>query len=207
MRFNEIVIDRNADANAKFLKQFKMSNNAKFSINNDGYVSASGTIALNVICSKLPIKFKHMMGNFVCRGSQLETLEGCPELVVGNFRCDNNLLTTLVGGPKFVKGDYTCIDNSLQSLDGLPEEIDGQIILDYEENLPLIGLLLIKGVKDIAFYIGSGGGFQGPNHRKIVKQINGVNEIMRKYLGKGKGAALACAAELIKAGFKGNARL
>jgi hypothetical protein len=36
--------------------------------------------------------------------------------------------------------------------------------------------------------------------------VEPVNSIMNKYLGQGKPGAIKCAAELIKAGFKDNAR-
>lgn len=196
MKITEIVIDRKKEANFQVLKNFTLSKDAQFSIDRDGYVSASGTITLTTMCKKLPVKFKTMVGNFVCRGAGLEILEGCPEMVLGNFHCDNNNLTNLINGPIAVKGEYNCSNNPLTSTEGIATEA-GAITISYKEHLPLIRLMVINGVKDIRLV---------PDQHSERAATWAVDKIIKKYVGQGKKGALLCAVDLIRAGFKENAK-
>lgn len=195
MRINEIVVDKKKEANLAVIKYFNLSRSAEFSIDDEGYISANGTITLKTPGKKLPLKFKHMIGNFICSDAGLETLEGCPELVLGNFRCNGNNLKSLVGGPKLVQNDYNCFKNLLESLEGLPEEIGGTIFIDYYETLPLIKLLLIKNLKRIVLV---------PATDPTVKKITAI---LNKHIGTGRKGALLAVAELSRAGFARNAKL
>jgi hypothetical protein len=128
---------------------------------------------------------------FYCNGNQLTTLEGAPTSVGRGFYCYRNRLTTLEGAPTSVGGNFNCDNNQLTTLEGAPTSVGGEFHCSYNNSLPLLRLLLIKDVKQLFFY---------PNN--VI-----VENILNKYLGQGRGGALACAAELTKAGYKGNARL
>jgi hypothetical protein len=90
-----------------------------------------------------------------------------------------------------VSGDFNCGRNQLTTLEGAPSSVGGSFYCSYSDNLPLLRLLLIKDVKEIY----------------LVPINDIVEDILNKYIGQGRGGALACAAELTKAGFKNNARL
>jgi hypothetical protein len=132
---------------------------------------------------------QHVGGDFVCNENNLTTLEGAPQGVGGVFLCEKNRLTSLKGAPHTVGEDFWCRENDLSSLEGLPDRIAGNLFLDYSPTLPLLRLLLIKGVGDFRL-----------NDVKLQK-------ILAKYKGKGWSAMVPCARELIRAGYKGNARL
>jgi hypothetical protein len=140
--------------------------------------------------AKFPVQFGNVSGDFSCDNNQLTTLQGAPQSVGGYFSCNVNQLITLQGAPTSVGGDFYCHYNKLTTLEGAPKSVSGDFICSYSDNLPLLRFLLIKDVKKI---------YLVPNN-DIVKNIS------NKYLGQGRGGALQCAAELTKAGYKGNAR-
>lgn len=152
---------------------------------------------------------KYVDGDFRCSGNKLTTLEGAPSFVGGTFRCSTNRLTSLVGAPKRVMKDFycpnnqlkdlqgapahvgrvfTCQYNPLESLRGIPDLIGEEISLTYSSTLPLLRTLVAPSV----FLSGA------PDEITFI-----LND--PKFSGKGKAVALACAAEMIKEGFKGNA--
>ena len=126
-------------------------------------------------------------GYFRCNANLLTSLQGAPTSVGGDFYCGSNQLTSLQGAPTEVGGNFDCGSNRLTSLQGAPQSVGGHFYCNYNENLELLKLLFIKKLKSI-------------NIR------TDIDNIMDKYIGKGPGGALACAAELIKAGFRKNAR-
>jgi hypothetical protein len=130
--------------------------------------------------------------SFIISNNKLSSLKGCPQKINGDFACQTNQISTLVGGPTEVDGAYICDKNSLTSLEGLPISINGEFRLNYSPLLPLLGLLNVNGVKKIHF------SNLDPSHQ--------VQLIFNKYLGKGRGGGLAAAAELVKAGLKGNVK-
>ena len=227
MRFNEID---NTDKIDELLKKyFKIT--GEYSIVN-GRVDVDGDCMLTAKCIKLPVKFNKVSGDFNCRYNELTTLEGGPTSVGGDFRCKYNQLTTLQGGPNSVGGDFYCGDNQLTTLEGGPTSVggdfycdgnrltildggptsvgrdfycirnqlttlqggptsvSGDFYCDYNSSLPLLRLLFIKNLKLIII---------NDAPEDVVNYLN-------KYIGKGPGGALACAAELIKAGFRENAQ-
>lgn len=137
--------------------------------------------------------------DYVCYSCLLNSLKGAPE-IVGAFNCSQNNLASFKDGPKIVNGSFLAANNEhLTSLNGLPKEINGDIAISIHENLPLLRLLFVKKLKKIRFYC-------DPALMAHDDMIN-INNIISKYIGQGKGGALSCAAELTKAGYKGNARL
>jgi hypothetical protein len=80
------------------------------------------------------INFGRVLGDFICVGSGLTNLVGCPTFVDGNFDCSNNLLTSLSGGPEYINGDYNCSGNNILDHQNLPKFVAGDVITD-DENL------------------------------------------------------------------------
>jgi hypothetical protein len=186
MRLNEI---EDTSSILKILnRHFKIT--GKIDINN-GIIDVDGNVNLIKKISKLPVQFGNVSSDFSCSGNQLTTLEGAPRSIGGGFSCSDNQLITLQGAPSSVGGGFNCYNNKLTTLEGAPISVGGGFHCSYNNNMPLLRLLLIKDVKKISL--------QPKND--IVKNI------LNKYLGQGRGGALQCAAELTKAGYKGNARL
>jgi hypothetical protein len=183
---------------AEVIKQPNIEKILKRNFNIEGSVDIVGDIVnITGICDlhrkiqKLPVQFGNVSGDFNCGRNQLTTLEGAPSSVGGGFYCDRNQLPTLEGAPSSVGGDFSCNNNKLTTLKGAPKSVGGSFYCSYSDNLPLLRLLLIKDVKEIY----------------LVPINDIVEDILNKYIGQGRGGALACAAELTKAGFKNNARL
>jgi hypothetical protein len=107
--------------------------------------------------------------------------------VGGGFWCANNQLMSLVGAPDRVGSSLQINGNPLKSLDGMPVELKGQIWLDYDRDLPLLRLL------DLPDFM-------------LSYAPDPVRVILTKYAGQGKPGALKAAGELIKAGYKANAK-
>ena len=172
-----------------------------------GVVHVQGHVKLIKRTTQLPVQFGTVYGNFSCSESRLETLAGAPQTVGIDFACGNNRLTTLVGGPRSVGGAYYASNNQLtslvgaathvgrslqintnplKSLDGMPVVVKGRIWLDYDRDLPLLRLLEFDDMLSYA--------------------PDPVRVILTKYAGQGKPGAIKAAGELIKAGYKANAK-
>ena len=126
---------------------------------------------------------------------KLVSLTGCTKIIPGDFSCyGSSNITSLIGGPENVGTNYNCGKCSITSLEGLPKSIGGMFYIDYHKDLPLLRLMSVKNLQGVKFYP-----FTSPKFLEI-------QQILKKYLGTGPGGALACAAELIKAGYKENAK-
>lgn len=218
------------DIQNKLKRFFKVEGKVK--IYASGVVDVDGHISLTSLWRKLPVKFGVVSGIFICANSQLTTLEGCPTHVgetfdcsqnaltslmhapghVGkNFRCSNNQLTSLAHAPRRVQGyfncarnqltdlthapewvqdNFSCYENPLTSLTGMPAHVGKAIWLTYDAQLPLLRTLVAEEVQFM----------------NITPESDQVADILNKYMGSGKPGAIRAAAELIKAGFKDNAR-
>jgi hypothetical protein len=173
-----------------------------------GVVDVEGSVGTLRVMHKLPVQFGHVTARFGCSESRLETLvgaphtvgkeftcsknrltslEGAPKSVGGGFWCAHNQLTNLAGAPDHVGGSLQCNSNPLKSLDGMPAILKGQIWLDYDVHLPLLRLL------DTTAFV-------------LSYAPDPVKAILNKYTGQGKPGALKAAGELIRAGYKENAR-
>ena len=221
MRFDEIDDTQNITELLK--KHFTITRT--YSISN-GFVNIDGDCTLNekIKIIRLPVKFGNVSGNFDCGSNKLTSLQGAPTSVGGHFYCNSNQLTSLQGAPTSVDRDFYCNGNQLTSLQGAPTSVGGDFdcrytqltslqgaptsvgtqltslqgapvpaggdfYCDYNKNLELLKLLFIKNLKSI-----------------VITNQTDVSNILNKYLGKGRGGALACAAELARAGFNRNAR-
>lgn len=136
---------------------------------------------------------KQVIGDYICIENELTSLLGAPERV-GSFSCSYNLLKSFVGGPKKIISNFFGYNNPTESLNGLPTEIGYSLQVQYSPTLPLLGILSIQHLKSVRLRSGGQSGGQ-------------IEDIINKYLGSGRQGALRCAAELSKAGFKGNARI
>lgn len=181
----------------------------------DGSVNVGG----NVILSKkpprglIPVKFGVVDGTFRADNKGLVSLFNSPDscnnmFVIGNkltslehvpvrldtLNVENNKLTNFVHGPEQLD-TIIATDNPLTSLEGLPDS-DYHISISYSEHLPL--LRLVNSVHASINMPETG--------RTFSVRYEPVHTIINKYTGQGKPGALKAAAELIKAGYKGNAR-
>lgn len=217
---NEAVVDPHKNIEKLLTTRFYVKSNINsknknikpYTIRGDGLVdvianvrsiAAKFTTASPAL--KLPIKFGIVDGHFDISNGELRTLRGCPSFVRGDFRCIDNKLTNLIGGPEEVDGDYRCFKNPLTSLEGLPKIIRGSIGLPYFRELPLLKLILVSGLTHIILNDPNVKS-RGPDSGDL-DHLTQIEDILNKYLGNGQKGAIQCAAELSKAGFKGNARL
>lgn len=152
---------------------------------------------------------QHVAGDFKCVGNKLLTsLEGMPTAIDRSCYVNSNALTSLLHGPTYVGEDFLFNKNQLTSLEhgpthvgrgyfadrnpltslvGLPENLTDEIVLDYNPQLPCLRLLNYQAVS-------------------LQNAPDAVYWILSKHKGWGKQGALQAAGELIRAGFKGNAR-
>jgi hypothetical protein len=96
-------------------------------INEDGSIDVDGTVILIPAglkkITKIPLKFRNVLGDFVCSHNKLTSLEGSPQEVGGSFFCQNNYLTSLEYAPKSVGGSLICSDNKITTLEGYPDYV------------------------------------------------------------------------------------
>jgi hypothetical protein len=160
---------------------------SKITILDTGVVNAHGSVHTKAVFDKLPVKFGQVDGNFDCSTSNLKTLEGAPDRCEGDFDCSQNQLTSLAHAPSYVQGRFWCNDNPLTSLEHLPAHVGGLVWCTPSPQLPILRLCMYEQV----------------DFDDWDPKLAGI---MEKYVGTGKAAAIKAATELIKAGFKGNAR-
>lgn len=184
-----------------------------------GVVDVTGDVKLLRQVKQLGVTFGKVSGDFGCSDKMLETLVGSPKKVGKRYYCSGNLLTSLLGapehvgkefycsynqltslahGPQFVGKEYHCGGNhQLTSLEGAPETFKDVFSVTWNPKLPLLRSLVAKEIDlrgDLSF-----------TKAKYAKMFL-VRDILNKYAGEGKPGAIKAAAELIKAGFKENAR-
>jgi hypothetical protein len=169
---------------------------------------------------RIPIKMGIVQGRFNCDKCELETLENAPHTVSDNFSCHSNYLTSLVGGPQSVGshsmggGTYSSAHNLLSNFEGAPTEFTGyfvgvgqmsngltnvdglppdarQVDITYQKHLPMLKLINQKSV-----HVRQG----------LTADLHPITHIIEKYKQQGKPGAIRAAAELIRAGYKENAR-
>lgn len=181
---------------------------------------------------KLPVQFGVVDGDFVIENLELTTLMGAPTKVGGRFSCSKNALMSLMYAPTScvdldcshnqlvtlkhaprVINSISCDNNQLRDLTACPpaQEVFAaynpfehfrntpgdieRVTLTYKPNLPLLGLLSVHHVEIF-----------DPDNGEYMEPLS---KILNAHVGKGvtnKVAMLKCAGELIKAGYKGNAR-
>lgn len=180
----------------------------------------------------LPVQFGRVNGDFLVHDMSLTSLVGAPHIVLGAFNCSQNLLTSLMHAPRtcenmdcshnkltnlshapIVSNSLDCSYNLLTDLTTCPGAQDvfaaynpfehfrntpgdiERVTITYKPNLPLLGLLSVHHVEIF-----------DPDNGEYMEPLS---KILNAHIGKGvtnKVAMLKCAGELIKAGYKGNAR-
>jgi hypothetical protein len=198
---------------------FKISNDGGFDVDDEGvvHVTAQFIRISNRKLTQIPVQFGTVSGSFVVTSSAIHSLQGCPRVVMGTFSCDGCMnITSLEGGPQTVHEYYDCAYNSLTSLKGCATTVRrmldvrnnpltslegltpgvAQIRLNWDPDLPLLRVLELPE------------GFQipSPDQQPWDRSEPPWEKILEPYAGSGKKGALAAAAELIRAGYKGNAR-
>lgn len=115
-----------------------------YTINSDGSIDVAGDVDLPYNLDKIPLKFRNVSGNFICRGyayneTGLTSLQGCPSHVGGYFDCSYNQITSLQGGPTYIGGEFDCGHNQLTSLQGGPTYVGGDYNCPYNQLTSLQG--------------------------------------------------------------------
>lgn len=133
-------------------------------------------------------------------GNRLTSLKYCP-VYLGTLDVSNNRITNFHHAPDIVRFIHAYM-NPLTSLEGFANsdsdpdaEID-YVDITFDPHLPMLRLLNAEEI-----HVSS----PGPGYSHITA-FQPVHDILNKYAGQGKAGALKCAAELIRAGFKENAR-
>jgi hypothetical protein len=174
-------------------------------------------------------------GGFNCADNELETLEGGPVEVGYNYICSNNKLTSLKGMPRIINDDFWCFNNLLTSFEGCARTIKGNLngnnnkLLTSLEGGPsfvgksvhLFGCSKLTSLKNIHLHFPEvHGSFNLTNTdvrehmlglllvrglRSVAINDTKLSSILRKYLNGGN--LLACALELIEAGYEEQAKL
>lgn len=134
---------------------------------------------------------KYVGMDFICAECKLTSLMGSPMDIKGNFNCSFNHLTTLAHAPQTVLSWFECMGNPLKNMLGAPLNM-GSIQISYQPQLPLLRCL--NAQLDIVLY---------DDYQTVPKE---VQDILLRYLGSDRKGMLKCAAELLKAGYKENAR-
>ena len=218
------------DIQDKLRKFFSIQGKAK--IRTSGVVDVEGNVRLTSLWPKMPVQFGTVTGFFLCSDKNLTTLAGCPQHVGDNFdcssnmltslefapvtvgkgfRCSNNQLTSLAHAPSYVPGtfncdnnllinlqhaphtvglDMTCYHNPLTSLEGAPEQVVRTWWISYDDHLPLLRTLSAQEVQFL----------------QLTDKTEQVAAILNKHMGQGKAGAIKAAVELVKAGFRENAK-
>jgi len=184
-------------------------------VQDDGSVNVSSDVMMvrSPPNGVIPVQFGIVDGYFRAENKQLQSLVNAPDACHSLYVSDNhiqsleycpvyldildveyNLLTNFEHAPEQVD-TIIAFGNPLTSLTGLPDS-EYAINITYTEQLPLLRLVDAENV-----HIGSTGfGYDR------YKRYEPVDAIINKYVGQGKAGAIKAAAELVKLGFKDNAR-
>lgn len=192
------------------LLYYQMSSN--YEIDDAGIVHVDGS----VYCDRLPknklmaVQFGRVTGDFVIAAAlQPLSLKGCPSYVGKWFQIEpNNGINSLEHGPTQVDGSYTVeVGNPIKSLKGVASHVGKNLniftptlkeIADLPENLKYVHVAYNKHMPVLRLLTAE--------RAYIQNATVGMQLILDKYAGQGRAGAIKCAAELIKAGFKDNAR-
>ena len=167
-----------------------------------GEVDISGDVNSLSNCKRLkqlPVRFSTITsyGNFILTNvDMLKTLDGCPREVHGNFIISGTNCRDLKGAPQSVGNGAQFLMPQLQSLEGLPAKISQWLDINWQPRLPLLRILLVRGLEDGVYIKHDDGG-----------NIDDLEAIINRYLNTGRDGIIPCAAELHKAGYGGNAKL
>jgi hypothetical protein len=190
---------------AKLNKYFHVEGDVH--ITPEGIVNVDGSIRLKKSCAELPVQFGEVTNLFICDRKGLTTLKGSPRNV-HDFDCSHNNLTSLKGGPWHVDGDFNCSSNRLTHLTGAPIHVGRSLGVGFNPLISLTGIP--EHVRGSVWVVPTPqlGILRLCTYDRV--DVMGWNPelaaIIQKYEGQGKPGALKAAAELVRAGFKDNAR-
>ena len=133
-----------------------------------------------------------MSGDYFVNGCGLTRLDGIAKHIRGDLRIFNNSLDGFDGLADVEVGEYIlATGNPITRLRDLPKCY--MITMTWSPRIPVLRMVVNNKRPEIRF-----------SEPSIPP---GFNEIMDRYENQGPGALSACATELIKAGFRGNAKL
>lgn len=147
-------------------KHFRVSGD--YEVNDDLSVTVNGSVKFftDRALTRLPVRFRKVLGNFSVNDSWLETLDGSPLSVGGSFKAQNcelnslehsprevgetfdvstNHLTSLAHGPERVGESYDCSNNRLRSPHRLPTVVPKDLRLEKNPFEDLKGLPMKVG--------------------------------------------------------------
>ena len=164
-------------------------------VNENGEVDVPGLVQMRTPMAQLPVKFGTVK-DFSCNGMKLRSLTGAPHTVHANFTCRNNQLQSLEGAPQHVEFTFMCDHNPLKSLKGLPKHVGSEVVLTWNEQLPLMQLFFLKpnlGINLLGAPPEVADLFDRQKHPELY--------------GGGRQAIIKAVPILIKAGYSKNAHL
>jgi hypothetical protein len=171
-----------------------------YQIDDSGLIHVQGDVEDREIFPgpHLPVQFGKVDGDFnLGVQDHLKDLQGSPHSVSGEFFVLAKNLTHLTGAPEHVGNRCVMRSNQLRSLEHLPKT--AQVLrINISPTLPLLRLTE-RSYSIVWGFPVSVGGTGNPLLKKATDIIN-------KYVGTGRAGALQAAAELARAGCKGNAR-
>jgi hypothetical protein len=180
---------------------------------------------------RIDIPMGQVEGSFACVQNGLTTCENLPMNVHGDCDISQNPIMSLLHAPTYVKGQFNCEKTAITSLAYVPackeldvshtpitnfehvsdrtQEIIGwhcdhlvnlQGITSHVKDLDITwnpNLHVLRGLQAVKFIL------RDPQNPQPHDPVHGI---IQPFVGKGKASAIACAAALARAGFKGNAR-
>jgi hypothetical protein len=153
---------------------------------------------------------------YSCTDNKLISLKGAPRVVSYNFYCSNNKLTSLEGCPRTIGGNLYCEKNKLlTSLEGGPRSVGEDVYFHGCTNLISLHNVHLHFPKvNGTFYLNRTGPKTSVLGLLLIRQLEGVvlNDskvaaILNKYIETHNRDLLACALELINAGYEDEAKL
>jgi len=175
--------------------------------------------------------------HFFCDFNKLKTLDGGPINVGNTYSCGNNQLISLRGAPRIINGDFYCYNNKLTSLEGCARRIRGSLYCDKNKLLtsleggPLFvgdhvyfhGCTNLISLQNVhlhfprvcgTFYLDKTGYKTSVLGFLLIRSLKGVildnlmvTNILNEYIEARNRNILACALELIEAGYDEQAKL
>ena len=97
-----------------------------------------------------------------------------------------------------VSGHFSSYWRGLKNLKGVPTHIGDSITITYYPGMPVLRCLAAERQISLQATVSKHPGYSTERYN--------INKILDKYVGRGRVGALACAAELIRAGYRENAR-
>jgi hypothetical protein len=174
-------------------------------------------------------------GGFDCSYNMLETLEDGPVKINGFYECNNNKLISLKGMPSHINGNLTCSNNLLTSFEGCARTIMGNLYSFNNKLLTSLkggpsfvgkdvrlgGCTKLTSIMNIHLHFPEVHGLIDFNKTGVKEHMLGLlrvrgllsvvlddarlSGILRKYLNGGD--LIACALELVEAGYEEQAKL